>query len=1028
MGKPRPGLLSSLTTIALSVSNSSEFLISACEQIAKMKGISSCWIGVFDENSRTIEEAFQGGKFPEYANLVQAQIGDPSRGIGPTAMAIQTGTIQINQDTISNPNFGAWRDAALERRFLSSAALPLFFSGELKGVLAIYSNQRYFFKEEVAVLMEQIGSILALGWEALDSNERAKIVSSRMQERAKLYEQGLENSPLPAVIADDRGQIVKVNHAFGEVLGYSDLEVIGRPVIGLIAPQDSSEAIMIAKEFFRGERDQILDLPKRVIRRDGTSIYARVSATVVRGEDQQIYAFLVLIRDISEEIEAQHDLEQMESLLFLAAKHAPVRLIALNEDDEVVLNIGRLKDAAPAPPHPSSDEPSPATSPLIDLIKQDGELEGETFTISDTEVRVWSHHLKQQLGSKVAVAGIAIDVHPLQLAKEQLRKRASYQHTLALLSEEAIRERSIAKLVVSFLARLKQIYPAMVGVYCELDSDHRLRVNGLTNPDLVLSTPMAARESPLARTAISTSASATTNHLGDDPLLVELCELTSTNFTAAACLPILGRNQPSGLVLILLPDQSNLAIEESIFFDAVSYLFSRTFQEVEIEDLLVKVASTDRLTGLGNKAAFEEDVSIQLEKTTDTPVCIAILDLLSFKDVNRSLGHEFGDRLLVGIADRLRFQLHPQRGLYRLDGDRFGILILMKTPTDFEREAEEKTQAILNCIADPAELEGIRIVLRATAGLACSFPSDLPPRSKVRELVRRSEIALREAKKMHVPYLFYTDQLSPTASEAQALLVELTHAIASEELEVFFQPKVLCTNLYPVGLEALLRWRHPTMGMIPPDRFIPLAEVSGLIKPITNFVLTKSVQFADLIEQYMPQSRVSVNLSPASIMDPTYLAELTAALDSLHAKEHHLEFEITETAILEDPLYADQMISELSSRGITFSIDDFGTGFSSLAHLQRLSVQLIKIDKSFVQSMQQEPSSMAIVKSVVGLGHALGLSLVAEGVETEADLNILRELGCEQFQGYLAARPMPASEALAWIIDAVEGKPEEMLP
>jgi len=444
------------------------------------------------------------------------------------------------------------------------------------------------------------------------------------------------------------------------------------------------------------------------------------------------------------------------------------------------------------------------------------------------------------------------------------------------------------------------------------------------------------------------------------------------------------------------------------------------------QDEIRQLAYWDPLTGLPNRAQFGDAVREALELAADTgrPVSVVMLDLDRFKHVNDVLGYAFGDRLLQGVARRLATQdLQPNEMVARLSGDEFALLLPGRDATAALRLAE--------CLADafllPLTLDDHTVDVTAAFGVAC-WPHHA---GDAETLISRAEVAMYSAKRKTAAALVYDASLDAGSALTLSLLSELRRALEHDELRLFLQPKIALVGPQAgrmVGAEALVRWMHPVRGMVPPMHFIPFAEQTGFVRQLTMWMLEATAkQWPEL--EALGLQRVSVNLSTRDLMDAELPLKLQRLLQRYPMPPKALCLEITESAIMDEPQRAEATLTQLSAAGFKLSIDDFGTGYSSLAYLKRLPVDELKIDRSFVMAMEKDEDDAKIVRSTIDLAHNLGLSVVAEGVESAAAMARLAGLNCDEAQGYHMSRPIPAAEmvsfALSW---AARQQPDDDAP
>lgn len=438
----------------------------------------------------------------------------------------------------------------------------------------------------------------------------------------------------------------------------------------------------------------------------------------------------------------------------------------------------------------------------------------------------------------------------------------------------------------------------------------------------------------------------------------------------------------------------------------------RTMQQglIARESRIMDLAYRDTLTALPNRALYSErlDQALASGARMRTPVAVLLMDLDQFKDVNDSLGHPIGDMLLCEVAARLQSVVRGSADtVARLGGDEFAILLPGSTAVDAEYVARE----IVQVFEAPMTLDGHLVDVRASIGMA-AFPDH---GSESATLLRRADIAMYAAKRKNLGIVVWDDRYDQHSGERLSLMSDLRQAVDNDELTLLFQPKVPLSSSNENFVEALVRWRHPLRGMVPPLEFIPFAEQTGYIRAITQWVLAHAVKQCAAWRAEGLLMNVSVNLSARDLMDPELPERFHAMLDQSFCAARWFTLEITESAILDDPAHAIENMKRLNALGCRLAIDDYGTGYSSLSYLRHLPVHELKIDKTFVMGMARDPSDAVIVRSTIDLAHNMGLAVVAEGVEDEATFEQLRALGCDMVQGYWLSRPLGEAEIPAWM-------------
>jgi diguanylate cyclase (GGDEF)-like protein len=423
------------------------------------------------------------------------------------------------------------------------------------------------------------------------------------------------------------------------------------------------------------------------------------------------------------------------------------------------------------------------------------------------------------------------------------------------------------------------------------------------------------------------------------------------------------------------------------------------------EQQVQRLAFWDPLTGLPNREQFSQKLQEQLRVCAE-PCAILMLDLDRFKLVNDVLGHRVGDRVLCSVAQRLQ-QLCQGNTLARLGGDQFALLLASAD----ERAAVAVARRIQRDFEQPIEIDDQTIDLGTGIGIALH-----PAHGRdAGLLLGRAELAMYAAKRQRSGSQLYEPRLDAGSQESLSLLSELRQAMGTHELRLYLQPKINLQSGQVVAAEALVRWQHPQRGLLPPAEFIPFAEQAGFIRQLTAWVIDSAARTAQKAHARGLGLRISVNLSARDLMDQDLPAKVMAVLQQYGTRPQWLCLEITESAIMDDPQRAMLTLQHLRRLGFCLSIDDFGTGYSSLAYLKRLAVDELKIDKSFVMAMERDLDDAKIVRSTIELAHNLGLSVVAEGLETARTWKLLAALGCDEGQGFYISQPIPEEQFMAWL-------------
>ena len=431
-------------------------------------------------------------------------------------------------------------------------------------------------------------------------------------------------------------------------------------------------------------------------------------------------------------------------------------------------------------------------------------------------------------------------------------------------------------------------------------------------------------------------------------------------------------------------------------------------QRRAVESSLQHQATHDALTGLANRTLLHERLERAIAASGDgKSLALLLLDLDRFKEINDTFGHHYGDIVLKQINPRLKDALAGAETIARLGGDEFGIVL---ADTDAEGAMRAAREALI-CLARPIVVDGQRLDVGGSIGIAL-FPGH--GRDPI-TLLQRADVAMYAAKRSRCGCSVYADDQSPYSPRRLSLIADLRQGIEDGQLLLRYQPKIDLKSKRPAGAEALVRWRHPRLGLIPPGEFIPLAEHTGLIKPLGLWTLDAAMRQGQAWRRSGHDVGIAVNLGTESLQDEDLPGTVAEVLERSGTPPSRLTLEITESAMMADPARAMKVLGQVHDLGVRISIDDFGTGYSSLAYLKGLPVDEVKVDRSFVKEMAVDRQDACIVRSVIDLGHHLGLRVVAEGIEDRETAALLASQGCDHAQGYYFSRPLAAADFVAWM-------------
>ncbi len=427
------------------------------------------------------------------------------------------------------------------------------------------------------------------------------------------------------------------------------------------------------------------------------------------------------------------------------------------------------------------------------------------------------------------------------------------------------------------------------------------------------------------------------------------------------------------------------------------------------------LAHHDALTGLPNRFSCDErlTLSIQQARRRKSKVAVLFVDLDRFKNINDSLGHHVGDQLLCSVANRLLESVREGDTVCRLGGDEF--IIILNNVINAEEIGKIVEHRLIPSVRQPHVVDAAELYISCSVGAAV-FPDDS---DNIEGLMRHADSAMYQAKKLgRNNFQFFTPELNARVTRHLHLESDLRHAAERNELILHYQPRIDARSGRIAGVESLVRWQHPTEGLIAPGQFIPLAEESGLIVDIGAWIIGEACrQHQRWRQQGLGPMPISINLSALQLKDDNLVPILMEAIAAAAVPAAQIELELTESLLMDNVTATIVVLNRIKALGFSLSIDDFGTGYSSLNYLYRFPIDKLKIDRSFVQNIHAAPENLAVTKAIIGLGHTLGLEVVAEGVEQAADVKVLQDAGCDELQGFHFARPMPAEKFAIWLAE-----------
>jgi diguanylate cyclase (GGDEF)-like protein/PAS domain S-box-containing protein len=610
----------------------------------------------------------------------------------------------------------------------------------------------------------------------------------------------------------------------------------------------------------------------------------------------------------------------------------------------------------------------------------------------------WTELYRRALrsGESWIIVTISRDINERKLAEQRQAAHLHYQERIARFGQSALAKREPGELIQQSVQAVLEALGAEAVAYLEPGGrPGEIVVRALVGVAAGAAV-LACRSDDPAFQALQTGSR----------LLVSGAELTipwARALDSVALVPVRGETAVRGVLCVGYRSRDAFGAEALNFVDAAASVLSTALLRIDSEGRLAYLAQFDPLTGLPNRALLADRFSqmIVQAKRREQPLAVLFIDLDEFKMVNDTLGHAGGDALLKETAVRLQSAVRSGDTVARISGDEFAIVL-----ADLARQEDAAlvAQKVIERLAAAVEIHGKEVFITASVGIA-AFPGD---GADAETLIGAADAAMYRAKQSgRNAYQFFTAEINQRSRARAQMGIELRRALEREEFMLVYQPKYTLADRRMCGAEALLRWRHPERGLVSPAEFIPVLEETGLIVPVGEWVIGRACEDLKTSLKNLP---VAINLSARQFRQPDLHERIRTLVQAAGVDPALIELEITESQLMQDPDNAIRVMRALCDAGIRLAIDDFGTGYSSLAYLTRFPVSALKVDRSFVKDMASDKADATIVRTIIEMAHTLGFTVVAEGVESEEQATFLRLLRCEQAQGFLFARPMPAAE------------------
>lgn len=793
------------------------------------------------------------------------------------------------------------------------------------------------------------------------------------------------------VLRWDTDGVIKFINRFGErFFGFDEDELIGQPVVGTIVPEHDSSGRDLAVMIENIERnpDAYQSNENENIRKDGTRVWIAWTNKTICDRAGNVVEILSFGNDITQRRRAIHALEESEARFRNIYDHSPVMMHTVDEEGRLV-NVNRKWEEETGYMHEE------VVGRKLDFLMTPASTEkamGQMFPLfwAQGYVRDACYQFVKKNGEIIDVSmscnlsfdpdGRKISLSVVQNISE--RRRAEQELLLAASVFESSIEGILITDAEERILRTNKAFTMMTGYTAEDVRGKRPSVLSSGRHDAMFYKNLwgVLKENGFWQGEVW-------NRRKDGEIYPEWLSI-STVYNE--------KHEPAYYV--------------GVFTDITDQKLS--------EKRIYHLAHYDALTDLPNRVLFQDrlDHALVEARRGGYSVPILYLDLDRFKPINDSFGHPVGDLLLQQVAERLRQCVREADTVARMGGDEFTVILGQNAAGgsgDIVQMGSRVAHAILDALAQPFNLEGHEVFISASIGIVV-YPQD---GVTVAQLIKNADTAMYHAKdKGRNNYLFYEPHMNAAAADRLLIENSLRRALERGEFELYYQPSINIRERRIDALEALIRWRHPELGMIPPDRFVPLAEESGLILPIGEWVLREAVRQVRLWwKAGFDTVRVAVNLSLRQFRHRDLINVIKQAMQDEGMAPSALALEVTESVFMEDEEETIARLNEMSNMGIEILIDDFGTGYSSLARLRTLPIHVLKVDRSFVRDITTDPNDASIIAAIISMAHNLQLRVVAEGVETVNQLNFLKAQGCDDIQGYLLSKPIPAKEVISFL-------------
>jgi diguanylate cyclase (GGDEF)-like protein/PAS domain S-box-containing protein len=1002
-----------------------------CRIAVRWGGFRMAVIGMRDDDQNVIPVAAHGESLGYLEVTRFSADAKKPEGRGPTGVAINSGQPSIWNRFLEHPDAAPWTASAGRFGFEAVAAFPIFRAGACCGVLGLFSSDPDYFDQAYVELVKEMCSDISFAIDNFDHDrERRRIERALTQSEAQ--QRAIMDAALDGIISlDPDGLILRLNPAAEHTFGLLSRRVVGKPFVDVLVPQRMRQQYSERLAAVQREPGRASHRSRAVLlRHDGAEFRAEIALTSTHLPDGATSGAVstLYVRDISDLVRHEQLLQENALRYRELVERSPEPVLVHRAGVLLLVNAACMKLFG------ARHEEQLLSRTAAQLIRAD-HLQGfyamteqsGSVNASHSEFleQVWlaldgTPRTVEVAGSVLEYAGspaVQVVLRDVTERKRTEALQAAQNHVLNLIAQGG----ELLHIMQTLTSYIESHAPRCRCCVMLLDPDDAQMLSQFTGPsfsdqfkDAMARTPLSA-DSGVCGVAAYRCEPVIVPDVATHPLTHQLRELAAREgIRGAASWPIMGRKgQLLGTLGLYYAEAVTPTPNELALVAICSDLAGIAIESRLAEERIRFLAHYDELTGLPNRFLFNQmlEAALARAKRRGGKLAAFFLDLDRFKNINDTFGHDVGDQVLREIAGRFREAVRTSDQLARMGGDEFFFLI---DEIEGPESVIEVTKRVLEQAARPFFVGAEECQLSASIGVSM-YPDD---GQDAATLLKNSDIAMYRAKALGKNnFQFYLASNNTHTVARLALESRLRRAIENREFVLHYQPRVRLADGSVTGVEALVRWQHPERGLVSPLEFIPIAEETGLIAELGHQILAIAIRDArKLTDLQQNDIRIAVNLSARQLDHPSLVADIAALLAMHQVDARQIELEITETTLIHHPEHAARVISELHSMGLGVALDDFGTGFSSLTYLKRFPLEAVKIDRSFITELPHDVNDLAIAEAIIAMAHALGLKVVAEGVETVEQMDSLMRLGCDEYQGFLYSPAVPFERLLGVLL------------